>query len=211
MADLTESERVRRYYEDTAHRYDEQIGFFEKLFVGDGRQWLCRQARGDVLEIAIGTGRNLPWYPAGVRLTGVDLSPAMLEQAHQRAAELERDVDLRIGDAQALDLPDARFDTVVCTLGLCTIPDDRRAVAESRRVLRPGGHLLLLEHVRSPLLPVRLLQRLLDPLFVRYHGDHLLRDPLDYLAAEGFVVVWVERSKAGLIERLVARKPAASL
>ncbi len=211
MTGLSESERVRRYYDEIAPRYDEYVGYFERLLVGAGRQWICAQARGDVLEIAIGTGRNLPYYPADVRLTGVDLTPAMLEQARQRAAELQRDVDLRIGDAEALDLPDARFDTVVCTLGLCTIPDDRRAVAEARRVLRPGGQLLLLEHVRSPLLPVRLLQRLLDPLFVRYHGDHLLRDPLDYLATEGFVVDWVERSKAGLIERLVARKPAATL
>ena len=128
--------------------------------------------------------------------------------ARQRAGALGREVDLRVGDAQALDLPDARFDTVVATLALSSIPDDRRAVAEARRVLRPGGRLLLLEHVRSPLLPVRLLQRLLDPLFVRCYGDHLLREPLDHLAAAGFVVDRVERSKAGVIERLVARTPA---
>ena len=210
MVVLPETERVRRYYEQIAHRYDEYVGYFEKLLVGDGRQWVCRQAAGDVLELAIGTGRNLPYYPSDVRLTGVDLTPAMLELARQRANALGREVDLRLGDAQALDLPDAQFDTVVATLALSSIPDERRAVAEARRVLRPGGRLLLLEHVRSPLLPVRLLQRLLDPLFVRCYGDHLLRDPLDHLAAEGFVIERVERLKAGLIERLVARTPAAT-
>ncbi|MBA3450659.1 MAG: methyltransferase domain-containing protein, partial [Chloroflexia bacterium] len=102
------------------------------------------------------------------------------------------------------------FDTVVATLALSSIPDDRRAVGEVWRVLRPGGRFLLLEHVRSPLLPVRLLQRVLDPLFVRCYGDHLLRDPLDHLAAAGFVVDRVERSKGGLIARLVARKPATT-
>jgi hypothetical protein len=74
-------------------------------------------------------------------------------------------------------------------------------------VLRPGGRLLLLEHVRSPLLPVRFGQRLLDPLAVRFEADHLLRDPLDYLEAEGFNVECAERSKWGIVERVVARKP----
>ena len=206
-----ETERVRRYYEKTAHRYDEYVGYFEKLLVGDGRQWVCDQARGEVLEIAISTGRNLPYYPSDVRLTGIDLTPSMLELARQSANTLGREVDLRLGDAQSLDLPDSRFDTVVATLALSSIPDVRRTVAEARRVLRPGGRLLLLEHVRSPLLPVRLLQRLFDPLFVRCYGDHLLREPLDHLEAEGFVIDCVERSKVGLIERLVARTPAETL
>jgi ubiquinone/menaquinone biosynthesis C-methylase UbiE len=172
--------------------------------VGDGRQWVCGQARGEVLEIAIGTGRNLPYYPSDVRLTGVDLTPAMLEIARQRASALGREVDLRVGDAHAPEFPDGRFDTVVATLALCTIPDERRTVAEMRRVLRPGGRLLLLEHFRSPLLPVRVLQRLLDPLFVRFYGDHLLREPLDHLVTAGFVVEDVQRSKGGTIERLAA-------
>ena len=210
MAILAETERVRRYYERIAHRYDEYVDYFEKLLVGDGRRWVCRQARGDVLELAIGTGRNLPYYPSDVRLTGVDLTPAMLKLARQRADALGREVDLRVGDAQALDLPDARFDTVVATLALSSIPDERQAVVEARRVLRHGGRLLLVEHVRSPLLPVRALQRLLDPLFVHCYGDHLLREPLDHLAAVGFVVERAERSKGGMIERLVARTPAAT-
>ncbi len=210
MAGLAETERVQHYYEQIAHRYDEYVGYFERLLVGDGRRWVCSQAGGDVLELAIGTGRNLPYYPSDVRLTGVDLTPAMLEIARERARALGREVDLRRGDAQALDLPDAQFDTVVATLALSSIPDERQALAETRRVLRPGGRLLLLEHVRSPLLPVRLLQRLLDPLFVRCYGDHLLREPLDHLAALGFVVERGERSKGGMIERLVARMPAAN-
>jgi ubiquinone/menaquinone biosynthesis C-methylase UbiE len=143
-----------------------------------------------------------------VRLTGIELSPAMLEIAQARARELGRAADLRLGDAQALDFPDESFDTVVCTLSLCTIPDDRAAVTEVRRVLRAGGRFLLLEHVRSPLLPVRVGQRLLDPLFVRFEGDHLLREPLEHLGAEGFAIERLERSKGGIVERVTARKPA---
>jgi SAM-dependent methyltransferase len=88
---------------------------------------------------------------------------------------------------------------------ICRIPEDRRAVAETRRVLRPGGRLILLEHVRSPSLPVRTVQRLLDPLTVRFEADHLVRDPLDYLADEGFEVDRVQRLTWGIVERVAAR------
>jgi ubiquinone/menaquinone biosynthesis C-methylase UbiE len=202
-----ETERVRRIYAESASRYDRQIGFFERLLFGGGREWVCSQARGEILEVAIGTGRNLPFYPKEVRLTGVDLSPAMLEVARARAQELGVEADLLVADAQALPFPDEAFDTVVMTLSLCTIPDDSDAVAEASRVLRPGGHLLLLEHVRSPVLPVRAVQRVLDPLFVRFQADHLLREPLDHLEDASLEVERLERSKWGIVERLSARKP----
>jgi ubiquinone/menaquinone biosynthesis C-methylase UbiE len=202
-----EAERVGRVYERIAATYDRRLRFWDRVLdFPAGREWVCSQAVGDVLEIGIGTGQNLPYYPDGVRLTGVEFSPAMLELARRRASELGREVDLRIGDAQALDFPDQSFDAVVCTLSLCTIPDDRKAVAESRRVLRPGGRLLLLEHVRSPLLPIRVGQRLLEPLMLRLEADHLLRDPADYLAEAGFEIGRLERSRWGIVERVVARK-----
>ena len=204
-----ETERVLHFYEKDAHTYDREMNFFDRLLFAGGREWVCSRAEGEVLEIAIGTGRNLPHYPDHVRLTGIELSPAMLELARARAGELGREVDLRVGDAQALDFPDESFDTVVSTLSLCTIPDDRAAVVEGRRVLRPGGRFLLLEHVRSPLLPVRFGERLLDPLSVRFQADHLLREPLEHLHAEGFTVEQVERSKLGIVERVAARKPSA--
>jgi ubiquinone/menaquinone biosynthesis C-methylase UbiE len=207
MSMRAETERVRRYYDEAAATYDRFIGTSEKLLFGDGRRWVCEQASGDVLEIAVGTGRNLPFYPHDVRLTAIDISPAMLAVAKERAKELSRDVALREGDAQHLDLPDERFDTVVSTLTLCTIPDERRAVAEVWRVLRPGGRFLLLEHVRSPIRAVQAIQRILDPIFVRFSADHLLREPLDNLRAQGFVIDCLERSKLGIVERVAAHKP----
>lgn len=202
-----ETERVRRIYDESAGRYDRQIGFFERLLFGGGREWVCSRARGEVLEVAVGTGRNLPFYPKEVRLTGVELSPAMLEVARARAQELGVEADLRVGDAQALPFPDEAFDTVVMMLSLCTIPDDRQAVAEASRVLKTDGHLLLLEHVLSPVLPVRAVQRVLDPLFARFQADHLLREPLDHLQDASLEVERLERSKWGIVERVSARKP----
>src|SRR6266516_986062 len=201
-----ETERVRLLQDREAPRYDKQIAFFERLLFAGGRGWVCRQAHGDVLELAVGTARKLPHYPPVATVTRIELSEQMLAIARRRAQELGREVGRRAGDAPALEFPDESFDTVVCTLALCTIPAARVAVAEARRVLRPGGHILLLEHVRSPLLPVRLIERLLEPLAVRFAADHLTREPLDYLAAEGFQIEQLERSKLGIVERVRARK-----
>jgi ubiquinone/menaquinone biosynthesis C-methylase UbiE len=139
----------------------------------------------------------------------VELSPEMLTIGRKRAEQLGREADLRVGDVQDLDFPDESFDTVVCTLGLCTIPDPRKAINEAHRVLRPGGKLILLEHVRSPSLPVRTIERALEPLSVRFQADHLTREPLDYLKAEGFEVERLERSKWGIVERVLARRPSS--
>ena len=135
------SERLRRYWDKQAPKYDKQVAFLERWLVGDGRHWVCSQATGDVLEVAIGTGRNLPFYPGSIRLTGTDFSPAMLELARRQADQLGRRVDLRLGDAQALELPDASFDTVVCTLSLCAIPDSGARWLDEA-VAAPGGRLL---------------------------------------------------------------------
>ena len=201
-----ETERVRRIWEKLAPRYDKDIKVYEKILFAGGREWVCSQANGDVLEIAVGTGRNLEYYPPDVRLTGIDLSASMLSIARQRADQLGRQVDLRVGDAQALEFADETFDTVVFTLSLCSIPDDRNAVAEARRVLRAGGRLRLMEHVASPIRVVRAVQRLLDGITVRTEGDHLVREPLVALNAVGFEVEQVERLKWGIVERVAARK-----
>jgi ubiquinone/menaquinone biosynthesis C-methylase UbiE len=177
------------------------------VLIADGREWVCSRASGEVLEVAVGTGRNLTFYPQGVRLTGIDLSPAMLEIARKRAEELGLDTDLKEGDAQQLPFPDAAFDAVVCTLSLCNIPDDRMAIAEMKRVLRPGGRLLLLDHVRASSKAWLAAQRMLEPLFWRFSCDHLLRRPLEHVLAEGFRVEQRERYKAGIVERLSARMP----
>jgi ubiquinone/menaquinone biosynthesis C-methylase UbiE len=204
---VAETERVRAVHDRQAPRYDRQIGFFERTLFAGGREWVCSQARGKVLELACGTARNLPFYGDGVELTGIELSPGMLAIARQRAHELGHPADLQLGDVQALEFPDESFDTVTCTLGFCTIPDARAAAAEAFRVLRPGGQLLLLEHVRSPAVIVRGVQRLLEPLAVRLEADHLLREPLDYLPGAGFEIAEVRRSKWGIVERLRAHKP----
>lgn len=206
VASELENERLRRFYDKSAPDYDLWMRHYDRRMLGDGRQRLCARAHGDSLEIAVGTGLNLAFYPPDVRLTGIDLSPAMLALAAERASDLGRDVDLRLGDAHALDFPDNRFDTVVATLFLSSVPNERCAARETWRILKPGGRLLLLDHVRSPVAPVRWAERLLNPVMVRYAGNHLLRDPLDYLGSVGFVIEHSARSKWGVVQEVVARK-----
>ncbi|TNC24225.1 class I SAM-dependent methyltransferase [Amycolatopsis alkalitolerans] len=183
------------------------MGFWDRRFFGDTREWVCGQAGGEVLEVAVGTGLNLPWYPDGVRLTGIDLSPAMLQHARRRAEDTGRALDARVGNAQQLDFPDAAFDTVVATFSLCAIPDDRAAVAEMWRVVRPGGLLLLADHVVSTSAPLRAVQRLLELITIPVGEEHFRRRPIEHVRAQGFTLERHERFHRGIVERLAARKP----
>ena len=209
-AGTAETERVRQIWEKLAPRYDKDISVFERLLFSGGRQWVCSQARGEVLEIGMGTGRNFEHYRQGIHLTGIDISAPMLDIARQRASALGLEVKLRVGDAQVLEFADESFDSVVSTLSLCSIPDDRKALREAKRVLRPGGQLLLREHVASPRWSVRAVQKPLDWITVRTVADHLMRDPLRYVTELGFELDKIERLKWGLVERLAARKPAST-
>jgi len=201
-----ETERIQRIFDKMAGKYDRTIRLPERLLFEGGREWACSSVTGDVLEIAVGTGRNLSFYPKGIRLAGIELSSAMLEIARERAHSLGLTADLRQGDAQALPFADESFDTAICTLGLCCIPDPRKALSEARRVLRPHGKLVLMEHVRSPQPIVRGIQRALEPLMYWMEGDHLVRDPVDHLDSLGFRIEYLNRTRLGITERLIAMK-----
>lgn len=145
-------------------------------------------AEGRVLEIGIGSGLNLPLYGPNVsEVVGVDPSPALLSRARAAAGRCRAPVTLFEGSAEALALDDQSFDTVVTTWSLCTIPDARQALVEVRRVLRPGGVLLLAEHGRVPEPRVALWQDRLDPIWTRIAGGCHLNRPIDVLlSSAGF-------------------------
>jgi ubiquinone/menaquinone biosynthesis C-methylase UbiE len=195
--------RWQRYWDRKSSTYDKEMSYWDRRLFGDSRQWACRQATGEVLEVAVGTGLNLPFYPEGVSLTGIDLSERMLGLARERG----RPVTLKQADAHALPFDDGSFDTVVCTFGLCAIPDVDKAVAEMVRVLRPGGRLILVDHIASSSWFIRAGQWLIERVTVPLAGEHWLRRPLRQVEARGLLVEQRERFARGLVERLVARKP----
>lgn len=202
----TPTARQRRVWDRAAPTYDRQIALFERIWFAGGREWLAARARGRVLEVAIGTGRSLDHYADDTTLTGIELSPAMLQRARDRASTLGRAVDLREGDAEALPFDDASFDTVVCALALCSIPDPPRAIAEMHRVLVPGGRLLLLDHVASTSRLLRAGQWAVEQVTRRTAGEHMTRRQRPLVEAAGFEVVEAARLKAGTIERIHAQR-----
>lgn len=198
--------RRRRQYAEEAATYDREADRSERWLLGtDHRPWACSRTTGRTLEVAIGTGLNLPHYPPGVRVTGIDLTPEMLAVARRRSADLGRSVDLTEGDAQALPFTDSTFDTVICTYAMCSVPDERATVLEMKRVLKPGGRLILLDHIRSSVAPLYWVQRLME-LAPSRNRDELTRRPREHVEAAGFTIEESDRLRAGVVERLVARK-----
>ena len=200
------TEKQRRVWDKSAAHYDRQISFFEKVWFGGGREWIAERAHGRILEVAIGTGRNLSYYPTGLAVTGIELSPEMLAIARQRAADLGRDVELREGDAADLPFPEANFDTVSCALSLCSIPDPERAISEMHRVLVPGGRLLLVDHSGSSWRPLYAAQWLVEQVTRRTAGEYFTRRQRPLVEAAGFEIQEAERLKAGTVERICAVK-----
>ncbi len=163
------------------------------------RELVVPEATGAVLEVGVGTGLNFALYRGIDELVGVDPDPHMLARARPRAAALPFPVTLHEVGAERLPLESSRFDTAVITFTLCTVPDPAAALAEVRRVLRPGGRLLFVEHTRSVQPGLAKLQDTLTPLWKRLGGGcHLNRPAIDLVRRAGFEVtstapVWRER------------------
>ncbi|MCI0371186.1 MAG: class I SAM-dependent methyltransferase [candidate division NC10 bacterium] len=178
----------------------------ERGALGRRRAALVAEGRGRILDLGAGTGLNLPRLRAAQRYVGVEPDPAMLEQARPRAAAATVPAALLLGRGEALPFPDGAFDTVLATLVFCTVPNIPAALAEVRRVLRPGGALLFLEHVRSPRRPLGALQDALTPLWRRcFGGCHPNRDTLNAFRDAGFALEVAERWAGGRWVRGAAR------
>ena len=209
MGSLTTA-RARRYFDAHAADYDRAVAAVERRLLGDQRGWATSRARGRVLELAVGTGLNLPRYPDAVEhVLGIDVSEQMLERARARIADqrLAR-VEVRQGDVEHLDLPDASVDCVVSTYSLCTVADPAAVLREARRVLVPGGRLVLVEHGPARTWWIRTVQRLINPFTKRWQADDLLRAPLPLAEAAGFAITEADRDGVGgLAHRVSAEAP----
>jgi ubiquinone/menaquinone biosynthesis C-methylase UbiE len=176
-----------------ARCYDLFMDWIDRSGAAEHRRRLVEEAGGEVLEIGAGTGKNLPLYRVAERVVALDPDPAMRARAHDAALEARVPVEVVEGDGMALPFPGASFDTVVFSLVLCTVPDIERALAEARRVLRPGGTLRFYEHVRAadPHL-ARWQDRLERPWGWVGRGCHPNRDTAAVVAAAGFDILSLE-------------------
>ncbi len=192
MSDLEHSPSGHRWFAAT---YDLITKPGEKR-LGKLRRDLLADLRGDVLEIGAGTGANFEHYPQGVRVVALEPDPHMLKRAQKRLLELGRaDIDVQLAPAEQLPADDRSFDVVVATLVLCTVHDQMRALSEVRRVLRPGGELRFIEHVRGEAMLGRV-QDVVQPAWGWFAaGCHLNRPTESVLRDAGFDITSIEHKK----------------
>jgi ubiquinone/menaquinone biosynthesis C-methylase UbiE len=161
-----------------------------------------------VLEVGVGTGKNIPWHPPGVSVTAVDFSPEMLARAVPKAQGHDPSPQLALMDAQNLGFADESFDVAVATCVFCSVPDPVLGLREVRRALRPDGQLLLLEHVRSNMPVVGRVMDLSNPVVVRLQGVNINRDTVENVKRAGFHILEVEDLFLDIVKLIVA-EPAS--
>jgi ubiquinone/menaquinone biosynthesis C-methylase UbiE len=198
------SNTVRKRYNRTARFYDAEQAMMERI-AGKWRREIWSHAFGEVLEVGVGTGLNMQFYPAGSRVTAIDIAENMIKRAEARAAKLGAAVDLSRMDAQHLDFPDASFDCAVATFVFCSVPDPIAGMREVHRVLKPGGTLLLLEHVRSENRIAGKLMDLLNPIAVRLSGANINRRTVRNVGVAGFDTVAVSSHVRAIVKLIQAR------
>jgi phosphatidylethanolamine/phosphatidyl-N-methylethanolamine N-methyltransferase len=197
----------------TQARYDRIAPFYDLMEWATERSafqawredlW-SRVAPGRVLEVGVGTGKNMSYYPEGAQVTAIDLSDRMLAQAKRRAKESGIDVDLRHMDAQDLDFPDDKFDTAVATFVFCSVPIPVRGLREMGRVVKPEGDIWLLEHVRINKPVIGPLMDVMNPVVVRIMGANINRQTVENVKRAGLKIVGVEDLRGELVKLIHAR------
>jgi phosphatidylethanolamine/phosphatidyl-N-methylethanolamine N-methyltransferase len=201
---------TRTRYDRIAPIYDALEWIMEFRF----RHWrrdVWRDVNSDerILELGVGTGKNIPFYPTGAQITAIDISERMLERAKKKAAGLGRKVDLEVADAQSLPFPNSAFDTVVATFVFCSVPDPVKGLREAQRVLKGGGRIVMLEHVLSERPILRRLMQWLDPVTHHVWGAHIDRETVANVKRAGFVNVRSADLALDIVKRIDAISPDA--
>ena len=207
---LDEVDVARLRYDRIAPIYDLMEWMMELRFRGWRREFWKLVEGPRILELGVGTGKNLVFHPQGKEIAAIDISEGMLRHARRRAKKLGVNICLEVADAQALPFADDTFDTVVATFLFCSVPDPVKGLREARRVLKPGGRLLLLEHVVSELPVLRTLMRWFDPIPVHIWGAHIDRDTVRNVRLAGFIGIHSSNKSLDIVKLITADAPIAN-
>ncbi len=194
-------------HEDTRRKWDEAsrtfdlFAFAEDRRFGPHKQRLFSKMRGDVLMVGVGTGNDFKFFPKGLHILGIDISPKMLERARRKAGVYDGSLTLREMDVCGLDFPESTFDTVTTVCTFCSVPKPIVGLREIHRVLKPDGQLLMFEHVRSNIGPLGILMDLMTPLFNRF-GPAINRDTVGNVQKAGFRLRRVENVYLDIVKTI---------
>jgi ubiquinone/menaquinone biosynthesis C-methylase UbiE len=205
VARVPQKDSVEARYDRVARFYDALMAFVE-WFVSANRRALLRQAGTEILEIGVGTGNSFRDYPKGKLIVAVDISREMLSRAKAKITNYDGNVSLRHEDVQRLSFDDEVFDTVFSSCVFCSVADPVKGLRELHRVLRKGGRLLMVEHVRSQ---GRLLGSFMDrlnPFISKYGVDNINRDTVYNLRKAGFKVEQDRNLVYDVVKAIVAVK-----
>lgn len=190
-------------------RYDRISGVFDMMdhMIKDKwREELVKNVEGTVLEVGVGTGANLPYYPSEAEVTGIDFSRKMLDKARKKAATLDTSITLEEMNAEKLDFPDDSFDYVISTCVFCSVPDPVQGLKEIRRVLKPEGKVLMLEHMRSDNRFIGKAMDIMNPVGLHIVGANINRRTMTNIQKAGLRVVDQQFLFSSIMRKLVLAK-----
>ena len=200
MSKVDPDNRTRKRYDRIAFLYDFMEAPLERMRFSTWRKRLQAGIKGErALEVGVGTGKNLAYYPEDVRITAIDLSPRMLARARRKVAKSNLNVDLQEMDIEHLDFADHSFDMVFATFVFCSVPDPVMGLCELRRVCKPDGRLLLLEHMRPHHPVLGFLFDVFNPMVVRMMGANINRKTIDNIQQAG----WQIKVEESLLSNMV--------
>ena len=203
----SDSPVIKQRYDRLAPYFDGLEAVMEGLFFKSWRKQLWAKVDGHhILEVGVGTGKNFDYYPAGARITAIDFSQKMLEQATHKKVRKSISVDLNLMDVQSLCYADNSFDTVIGSFVFCSVPLPRKGLKELCRVCKPGGQVLLLEHVLSSKPVIAKAMNFINPAVVALAGANINRDTVKNVKACGFASVRVDEHSGDIIKLIEARK-----
>lgn len=198
--------RTKTLYNRIAPYYDVMEIISERTFSRWRRELLAR-AKGKVLEIGVGTGKNFPYYPEGADVTGLDIADKMLRHARLRADKLGFPVHLMEGDGQSLPFPENSFNTAVATFVFCSVPDPVLGLKELGRVVKSGGEILLLEHVRIDRPVIGVIMDIMNPFFRHFIGPNINRRTVENVGKAGLRIEKIEHLGFMQMVKMIIARP----